>query len=313
MCVIGGAATQCVGDDRQFGDSVGPVFEDSKRRLWVSASTGAWRWQPDRAVVFARRGDVSAWTETADGVVLAAREGRLWQVGGASAERFPIALLSSGTEPTITTLLTDRSRAIWIGTLEHGLFHRHADGRVDSYTRLDGLSGNTVTSLFEDREGNVWVATNNGIDRFRALSASTYCVAQGVSGRVGSVLADRDQSVWASSALGLYRLRDNRTSVYRKQPLKPGSPVVKEIIVPNLPDPPVGALYQDRRGRVWLGAAAGLGYFDDTRFVRVAGRQRGSSIRSAKTLTATCGSQTAKPGCCASPPPEASKCSPGPA
>ena len=29
-------------------------------------------------------------------------------------------------------------------------------------------------------------------------------------------------------------------------------------------------MYQDRRGRVWLGTAAGLGYFADTRFVRVA-------------------------------------------
>ena len=176
----------------------------------------------------------------------------------------------SGAEPTITTLLTDRSGAIWMGTLEHGLLHRHVDGRVDVYTRLDGLSGNTVTSLFEDREGNIWVATNNGLDRFRPLSASTYSVAQGVSGRVGSVLVDRDQSVWASSALGLYRLRDGRTYVYRSQGLRPETPVVNEIIVPNLPESPVGALYQDRRGRVWLGTAAGLGYFADTRFVRVA-------------------------------------------
>ena len=57
-----------------------------------------------------------------------------------------------------------------MGTLEDGLLHRHVDGRVDAYTRLDGLSGNTVTSLFEDREGNVWVATNDGLDRFRPLS-----------------------------------------------------------------------------------------------------------------------------------------------
>jgi ligand-binding sensor domain-containing protein len=175
----------------------------------------------------------------------------------------------SGAAPTITTLLTDRSGAIWMGTLEHGLFHRHIDGRVDEYTRLDGLSGNTVTSLFEDREGNIWVATNNGLDRFRPLSASTYSVAQGMSGRIGSVLAGRDQSVWASSARGLYRLRDNRMYVYRSQPLRPENTLLKEIIIPNLPDPPVGALYEDRRGRVWLGAAAGLGYFANTHFVRV--------------------------------------------
>ena len=269
LCAIKGTTTECVGDNGQFGDSVGPVFEDRSRRLWVSASNGAWRWQPDRALVLEGHGSATAWTETADGVVLAAKDGRIWQVSGAAAEPFPVPVPRSGAEPSITTLLTDPSGAIWMGTLEHGLLHRHVDGRVDAYTRLDGLSGNTVTSLFEDREGNIWVATNNGLDRFRPLSASTYSVAQGVSGRVGSVLVDRDQSVWASSALGLYRLRDGRTYVYRSQALRPEIPVVNEIIVPNLPELLVGALYQDRRGRVWLGTTAALGYFAGTRFVRV--------------------------------------------
>jgi signal transduction histidine kinase/ligand-binding sensor domain-containing protein len=274
LCAVQGGTTDCAGDDGQFGDSVGAVFEDSRRRLWVSASTGSWRWQPDRALVFAGRG-ASAWTETADGLVLAARDGRIWQVAGATAQPFPLALPRASAEPTITTLLTDRSGAIWMGTLENGLLHRHVDGRVDAYTRLDGLSGNTVTSLFEDREGNIWVATNDGLDRFRPLSASTYSVAQGVSGRVGSVLVDRDRTVWASSALGVYRLRDGRTYAYRSLARRPETPSLEEIIVPNLPEPPVGALYQDRRGRVWLGTAAGLGYFVDTRFVRLSGAPAG--------------------------------------
>ena len=83
------------------------------------------------------------------------------------------------------------------------------------------------------------------------------------------MLIDRDDSVWASSALGLYRLRDRRTFVYRSQTMRPETAVVTEIIVPSLPESPVGALYQDRRGRVWLGMAAGLGNFPGTRFVRV--------------------------------------------
>ena len=149
--------------------------------------------------------------------MLAAKDGRIWRITGTSAEPFPIQFPHTGAAPTITTLLTDRTGAIWMGTQEHGLLHRHLNGRVDAYTRLDGLSGNTVTSLFQDREGSVWVATNSGLDRFRSLSASTFSVAQGVSGRVASVLVDRDQSVWASSALGVYRLRDHRTYVYRSQ------------------------------------------------------------------------------------------------
>ncbi len=33
----------------------------------------------------------------------------------------------------------------------------------------DGLSGDYINKLFEDREGNIWVATLNGLDRFREL------------------------------------------------------------------------------------------------------------------------------------------------
>ena len=96
LCAVQGNTTECVGDDGRFGDSVGPVFEDSRRQLWVSASNGAWRWQPDRALVFEGRGGASAWTETADGPVLAARDGRIWQVAGATAKPFPISLPRSG-------------------------------------------------------------------------------------------------------------------------------------------------------------------------------------------------------------------------
>ena len=43
--------------------------------------------------------------------------------------------------------------------VERGLIHVH-QGRTDVFTRSDGLSGDIILSLFEDREGNVWVATH---------------------------------------------------------------------------------------------------------------------------------------------------------
>ena len=47
-----------------------------------------------------------------------------------------------------------------------GLLHIHK-GRTDLFTPTDGLSGGVVSSLLEDREGNVWVATTDGLDVFR--------------------------------------------------------------------------------------------------------------------------------------------------
>ena len=77
-------------------------------------------------------------------------------------------------------LLRDRDGGLWIGTQERGLIHVH-DGRTDVFTKSDGLSGDIICSLFEDREGNVWVATTGGLDRFRELPVTTISVKQGLS------------------------------------------------------------------------------------------------------------------------------------
>jgi len=74
-----------------------------------------------------------------------------------------------------------------------------------------------VENLFEDREGNIWVATLNGLDRFRDFGVSTISVKQGLSNdSVWSVLAARDGSVWLGTPDGLNKLNEGRITIYRK-------------------------------------------------------------------------------------------------
>ena len=58
---------------------------------------------------------------------------------------------------TPTRLFRSSDGSLWIGTVQ-GLLHLH-QGRIDRFSVADGLSGDLVTSIFEDREGNVWVST----------------------------------------------------------------------------------------------------------------------------------------------------------
>ena len=264
LCAIRRDTTACVGEDGRFGIGVSP-FEDSRGRLWVGAGTGVWRWTPDPTVVDRRPGGASAWTEGADGLYLA-RNGTITRMAGDTVE--PLRLHRAPAEARLRRLLTDRHGAMWIGTPEHGLLHRHPDGREDVFTQGDGLSGNAVIGLFEDRETNVWVITDAGLDRFRPLSASTYSDPQGIGGNIASVLVDRDQTVWISASRGLYALRNGRRYSYRARSQLVQSPDVDEIVVTGFPESPAGSLFQDRRGRLWLGARAGFGYVENARFVR---------------------------------------------
>ena len=53
--------------------------------------------------------------------------------------------------------------------------------RLPEFSQIDGLSSDFVLAFFEDREGNIWVGTTNGLDRFRESVVSTISASQGLS------------------------------------------------------------------------------------------------------------------------------------
>src|SRR4029434_3766998 len=80
-----------------------------------------------------------------------------------------------------------------------------------------GLSGGAVASLLEDFEGNIWVATVDGLDRFRDFAIPTISVEQGLSSRgVDSILAASDGSVWLGTSDGLNRWNQGQVTIYRR-------------------------------------------------------------------------------------------------
>ena len=112
--------------------------------------------------------------------------------------------------------LRDRDGGLWLGSSTGGgLVHIH-QGRTDTFASSDGLSGDQVSSLFEDREGNIWVATTDGLDRFRDISVASFSVKQGLStAQADSVLAAKDGSIWIGTADGVNRWNHGRTISYR--------------------------------------------------------------------------------------------------
>jgi len=71
-----------------------------------------------------------------------------------------------GSSVGVTRLIIDRDGSLWVGTAGNGLF-RDRGAVVEHYGKAEGLSGDTVFALFQDREGMVWTGTTEGIDSFR--------------------------------------------------------------------------------------------------------------------------------------------------
>ena len=133
--------------------------------------------------------------------------------------------------------------------------HVH-QGRTDVFGRADGLSADFVETLFEDREGDIWVATIDGLDRFRDLSVPNISVGQGLSNAtVESVLAARDGGVWLGTMDGLDRWENGHIDVLRKKD--------------GLPDSAIHSLFQDSQDRIWVSTLRGLAILQNGRFVPV--------------------------------------------
>ncbi len=295
VCAIRQRNIQCSqiegGGDRAVlygdrGNVVYSLYEDTDRRLWAGTELGLWQWTPgpphryDAQPITVRQALVQG--EHGRGLLaITGREDRvLRQSGPEVMDQYQIL----GMRPPFMAegLLRDHRDALWIGTIQHGLL-RVQNGTVTQFSHDNGLTGDFVSALFEDREGTIWAGTINGLDRFRESAVSTISTNQGMSTPVGCVLAARDGSVWIGSYVGLNRWRQGRMTLYRATPLprsvaarehetRSGRIEASEVTDPGLRDNEITSLFEDQRGRIWVGTLnGGVAWFEHGRFTPARG------------------------------------------
>ena len=118
----------------------------------------------------------------------------------------------------ITSLLEDRNRRIWIGTLNSGIFrYDHQTEEFINYRFVpdqpNSLSDNDVWSLFEDSKGYLWIGTKKGLNRFDPRSgnflriyAPTGDKQTPVSDYIYSISETPDGSIWSATTRGILRI-----------------------------------------------------------------------------------------------------------
>jgi signal transduction histidine kinase/ligand-binding sensor domain-containing protein len=89
----------------------------------------------------------------------------------------------------------DGRGALWINTDAGLTLARPGQRSLRPFTGLNNLSGKEVYSAMDDREGNLWLTTENGIDRIRESRLTTIALPENMQ-RALSVQADRDGTVW---------------------------------------------------------------------------------------------------------------------
>jgi signal transduction histidine kinase/ligand-binding sensor domain-containing protein len=270
LCEIRNGNVRCHPEMGGVTHGVFGLHEDDKGNLWVGLEMGVWRWRPGPAEFYVvpglSNGRMQGMADSEDGSVFIAATGAVMRLADGKAEgvyQFPNARRGF----RFLRMLRDRDGALWVGPAGRGIVHIY-QGRTDVFSELDGLSGDDIYDLFEDREGNIWVATVNGLDRFRELPVVTYSKSQGLSDIPwGGLLTAREGSVWFGTLDGLNRLNQGQVTLYRQHRARAG---VRQIVGSGLPDEGVGSLFQDSRGRIWVSTLTGIGYLEKDRFIPTA-------------------------------------------
>ena len=191
-----------------------------------------------------------------DSTLALASDGTVW-LGGESVSPRPLiehdALVRDGPSQRldpVKRLLVDREGSIWATNAQRGGIYRAtrrqpnsdattAHSSIETLAESDGLTSNIAVPILEDHEGNIWVGTNLGLNRFHAAPfVREWRVPTSSTGYALAV--DPSGSVWIASGTQLFEAYGSRCD-----------------LVASLPSP-IRSAYRDPRGILWFGTEESL-------------------------------------------------------
>jgi signal transduction histidine kinase len=268
LCKVIGARLRCFGPREGIPDvDADPMAEDRRGNIWIGGTAALTEWRSGSAINYGPDGIRPAVSLESMQAISPAADGSMWIGMVRSGPGLGLQNLLDGVwKPLVlpgfdsstlkvASLFLDAANALWIGTMDKGIYRVH-DRQVEHFGALDGLSSDAVYNFFQDREGDLWAITSEGIDRFRSFPITTFSIREGLSAaKAGSVVAARDGSIWTGNYYAVDVLRGRQISSLGPREGLQGQKVT--------------SLLEDRHGRMWVGIDDRLAIYEKPSFRRV--------------------------------------------
>ncbi len=236
------------------------------------------------------------------------RDGGVWMLvdrqlsklrGGTVVSRLELGTTLGG----LWELFEDSLGNVWISTYDGGLWRVGPSGELKSWKAGTGLDHSETRFVFEDREGTIWVGSSGGgLARFKKRLFEPIRSAEwSKPPSVNAIHAARDGSVWiATYGQGLFRWDGEAV---RRAPVvddaETGMGYLQSVLVDSagrrwvstyegavcmieggaarwvhqgIGGRNVVALFEDSRGRVWLGGSKSVAVYADGAFREFGGK-----------------------------------------
>ncbi|MCB0428654.1 MAG: SpoIIE family protein phosphatase [Flavobacteriales bacterium] len=243
------------------GDVVYAIHADQGGNIWVGSEdgglsrismnkTGSWEIKNLNDLPDAPEGGVNAIAED--------KEGRLWlglrRAGVATWDGKRFKHLKFGDEnidgADVFHIMRDRFNRMWLSTFWGACVIDN--GKAD-WVHIDSSlipeDKRQVYCSFEDQDGSIWLATDNGVLRYNQKSFQHFTAKAGFTdGRVRTILSDHEGNIWFATDEGVFLLRNGNFSHFNTSN--------------GLSSDKVYLMHFDRRGYMWLGTTKGVDKFN---------------------------------------------------
>ncbi|MFA6957403.1 MAG: two-component regulator propeller domain-containing protein [Thermoanaerobaculia bacterium] len=221
--------------------TVRAIFEDDEGNLWIGSNRGLEMLRAGAFVNWTEREGLGndftrAIFEDLDGTLWVGTANGLGRWNGSSWEKAADPRLA---KEYVLAIEQGRDGRHWFGT-SHGLY-RVSGARTDLLTSADGLSSNGIRAIHADRNGNVWVATDYGVNRILPNgSIQSYAGRGGLGPDYAIAIAETpDGRIWVATGAGLSEFDGTAFKLHS---------------APNdFPSNRLFALHADDDGTLWVG------------------------------------------------------------
>ncbi len=249
------------------------ILDDREGNIWFATHGGGIsKYDGKSHTIFTKKDGLSSnyvnWA-------LKDREGNLWFATEEGVTRYNGKVFTILTEKdglannSIWSIMQDHEGNLWFGTegggasklilstsSEQALSEAEESNRTTfrNLTKKDGLISNNVTWIAEDRQRNLWFATDKGVSKYDGKTFTHFTEKDGLSNRtLWSILEDREENLWFGTDEGLKKYRQRRFINFSKKD--------------GLSNNTVWSVMQDQDGSFWFGTDDGLNKYDGNKFI----------------------------------------------
>jgi ligand-binding sensor domain-containing protein/signal transduction histidine kinase len=219
--------------------AVHSITEDNLHRVWVGGS---------RLISIDRDGSAQehtlrgAYSENRVKRIFQTADGNIWvgTVGGLQRLNNGQFEIVRGIDATVRTLMQSRDGRLWIGTIGKGLWTlggAQNDGRLVQVSSPGLLPSDTILSLVEDDQRQIWIGTQAGLVRLVRTPIGVVTLPEGGDPDYETISGDLGGDVWVA-AQSLYLIHNG---------------VARRVLYPQLGGAPVRNVYRARDGALWIG------------------------------------------------------------